>query len=62
MVALLDQDQKGKRFWKHLEYLGMKQIWDETNGEVNDGHIDEFGHKILSELFYFIISLIRLKA
>ena len=42
-------------FWKHLELLGMKQIWDETNGEVNDGHIDELGHKILSQLFLYEI-------
>lgn len=42
-------------FWRHLEQLGMKQICDETSGEVNDGHIDEMGHIILSDLFYYQI-------
>ncbi len=42
-------------FWRHLEQLGMKQICDETNGEVNDGHIDEKGHIILSDLFLYQI-------
>jgi hypothetical protein len=43
-------------FWRHLEQLGMKQICDETNGEVNDGHIDELGHIILADLFYYQIT------
>jgi hypothetical protein len=42
-------------FWYHLEILGMKQIWDETSGEVDDGHIDENGHIILSDLFLYQI-------
>lgn len=42
-------------FWRHLEQLGMQQICDETKGEVNDGHIDELGHKILCDLFYYQI-------
>lgn len=49
----IDFDNYG--FWKHLEQLGMRQICEETNGEVNDGHIDELGHIILCDLFNYEI-------
>lgn len=42
-------------FWKHMELFGMKQIWDETDGIVDDGHMSELGHIILADLFYYQI-------
>lgn len=49
---LSDEVPSGKDFMWVIQKNGGKTIGQECNGEVNDMHLGESGHKIQSELFY----------